>query len=226
MSKNYLLKKLITVIMLDNEDKVLKMTKNYFSSNEINVIIVKNITDAKYELKKNSIDCVIIDTTLYDNHSFEFIQNLKNHPKLQYIPFVILTSKGFLKDRIDGYKSGCSAYLSKPFDPIELKCIVENVVYQKNLLKQKLISNYFLAKRFRLSIVSKYKNSFKENPTLILTPKEELILNYLLKNKPIKIITENLKIHSRTLEKSVSKILDKTQTKNKRELQNLPWNIL
>ena len=135
MPKNYLLKKFITVLMLDNEEKVLKMTKNYFFLHQINIIIVKNTMDARYELKQNNIDCLIVDTTIFNNKGFEFIQNLKDDPKFHYIPYIILTSKGFLKDRLEGYKLGCNAYLSKPFDPIELKCKVENIVFQKNLLK-------------------------------------------------------------------------------------------
>lgn len=213
-------------MVIDKEEKVLQMTKSYFLSNDTNVIIVKTVDDAKSKLKKTNVDCIVIDTTMYTTHSDDFIQNLKTNQKLQHIPFVILTSKGFVKDRIKGYTSGCSAYLSKPFDPMELKVIVKNIVSQKNLLTQNLISSYFLVKKLRFNMLKKYKHSYKENRYIILTPKEEIILNYLLKNIRGKSISEKLKISIRTVEKSVSKILDKTQTKNKKELRLLPWNTM
>lgn len=226
MSKNYLLIKPTKVIMLEDEERVLKMTKNYFSSDDINFIITKTIYDAKSEFKKNNIDCIIIDASTCSDQTLQFIHYLKTNQKLQHIPFVILTSKGFVKDRIKGYKLGCSAYLSKPFDPMELKFILKNIVSQKDLLKQELISDYFVTKRLRLIILKKYKKSFVENIYLELTPKEELILNYILQNKCTKRISEKLKIHIRTVEKSVSKILDKTHTKNTKELKLFPWNII
>ena len=226
MPKNHFLNKLITVLILDNEEKVLKMTKNYFLSNNITISAAKDIPNAKVQLKKNPIDCLVIDTSMENEQGFKFIQRLKNDPKLQHVPFIILTSRGFVKDRLDGYKSGCTAYLSKPFNPIELHYIVKNLVLKKNLLSQKLISNYLLLKKLRVNVIKKYRNSFKRNLDLDLTSKEELILNYLLRSKSIKYITEKLKIQTRTIEKSVSKILDKTQTKSNRNLKILPWNVL
>jgi len=226
MSKNYLPSKLINVMVIENEEKVLQMTKSYFLSNDTNIIIVKTIDDAKFKLKKTNVDCIIIDTTMCTTDSDDFIQNLKANQKLQHIPFIILTPKGFVKDRIKGYTSGCSAYLSKPFDPMELKVIVKNIVSQKNLLTQDLISSYFLIKKLRFNMLKKYRHFCKESRYITLTPKEEIILNYLLKNIRGKNISEKLKINIRTVEKSVSKILDKTQTKNKKELRILPWNIM
>jgi len=226
MSKDYLFNNTINVLMLDNEEKDLRMIKSYFSSNYINIRIIKNIIEAKSELKKNKIDCLIIDTALPNNQGFEFIQKLKNDRKLQYVPFLIVTSRGFVKDRIQGYKSGCSAYLSKPFDPTELQHTIKNIVHQKNVLKEKIISNYFLIKKLRHSIIKKYKNTFKETIFLKLTSKEELVLSYLLKNKRIKYITKQLNSQIRTTEKSISKLLDKTQTRNSKELRSLPWSLI
>jgi len=226
MSNNYLFNESINVLMLDNEEKGLEMIKNYFFSEQINIIIAKNIIEAQIQFKKNKIDCFIIDTALSNNKGFEFIQKLKNQQKLQHIPFVIITSRGFVKDRIQGYKSGCSAYLSKPFDPYELHYTIKNIVHQKNMLRERIVSNYLLIKKLRSNIIKKYKHIFKENINLELTLKEELILSYLLQNKRVKYITKKLKIQTRSVEKSISKIFDKTQTKNNIELKILPWNLL
>ena len=226
MSKNYLLNKLINVLILNNEEKVLKITKNYLLSNNINIIVTKTFPNANIQLKKNNIDCLIIDTSLVSDQYSVIIQKLKKDPKLQHIPFIILTPRGFAKDRLDGYKSGCTAYLSKPFDLMELQYIIKSLVHKKNLLTQELISNYFVLKKIRSDIVRRYKHSFEKNLNLQLTPKEELILSYILKDKNVKDMTEKLKIHTRTIEKSISRILDKTYTKNNKELKTLPWNIL
>jgi len=55
MSKDYLFNNTINVLMLDNEEKDLRMIKSYFSSNYINIRIIKNIIEAKSELKNLDI---------------------------------------------------------------------------------------------------------------------------------------------------------------------------
>lgn len=226
MPKDYLLKKVINVLILDAEEKGLEIIKDYFSLNHINIIIAKTPTEARNKFKKNNIDCFIVDPSTQKSHGFECIQKLRKDQKLRYIPLIILTSRGFINDRIEGYKIGCNAYVSKPFDPNELQYTIRNVVYQKNFLKQKLISSYFLIKRLRYKLIEKYKECFKENLNLKLTSKEELILSYLLKDKNTIKIKKKLKVQTRTIEKSISKLLDKTQTKNNRELKILPWNLI
>ena len=85
MSKNYLLDKLINVLMLDNEEKVLKTTKNYLLSNNVNIIITKTLPNAKIQLKKNNIDCLIIDTSIANNRGSAIIQKLKKDSKKSLI---------------------------------------------------------------------------------------------------------------------------------------------
>jgi DNA-binding NarL/FixJ family response regulator len=48
--------------------------------------------------------------------------------QLAQIPIVILTAKGMVQDRIDGYDAGADSYLSKPFAPEELIAICDQVL--------------------------------------------------------------------------------------------------
>ena len=157
---------------------------------------------------------------------FRSTQKLKTNQKLKYIPFVLLTSKGLTRDRIEGYKIGCSAYLSKPFDLLELEHIIKNIINQKNTVLDSIHLNYCLLKRMRQNILRNYNNSFTSTIDLNLTSKEELILNYLLKSKSSKEINTKLKIGTRNLERSISKLLNKIQVKNIKELKILPWNLI
>jgi DNA-binding NarL/FixJ family response regulator len=43
---------------------------------------------------------------------------------LAFTPVVLLTARGFPSDRIRGYEAGCSAYITKPFDPDELVAVI------------------------------------------------------------------------------------------------------
>lgn len=212
--------------MIDNEEKTLIVTKNYFSTIGIQIIPVQTISNAWLELEKEYLECIIIDIVMPNNEAYNFIEEVKKNKKFQYIPFVLLTAKGLTEDRIMGYKLGCSAYLSKPFDPEELESIVENIISKKKKFLQAIITNYVILKEIRLTLKQTYKNCLSNQIKLNLNSQERLILTEILIGKSIKDIASELRISKRNVEKYITRILDKTQTKSTSELRTLPWQII
>jgi DNA-binding NarL/FixJ family response regulator len=212
--------------MIDNEEKTLIVTKNYFSTIGIQIIPVQTISNAWLELEKEYLECIIIDIVMPNNEAYNFIEEVKKNKKFQYIPFVLLTAKGLTEDRIMGYKLGCSAYLSKPFDPEELESIVENIISKKKKFLQTIITNYVILKEIRLTLKQTYKNCLSNQIKLNLNSQERLILTEILIGKSIKDIASELRISKRNVEKYITRILDKTQTKSTSELRTLPWQII
>ena len=217
---------MIRVLMIDNEEKTLIVTKNYFSTIGIQIIPVQTISNAWLELEKEYLECIIIDIVMPNNEAYNFIEEVKKNKKFQYIPFVLLTAKGLTEDRIMGYKLGCSAYLSKPFDPEELESIVENIISKKKKFLQTIITNYVILKEIRLTLKQTYKNCLSNQIKLNLNSQERLILTEILIGKSIKDIASELRISKRNVEKYITRILDKTQTKSTSELRTLPWQII
>jgi DNA-binding NarL/FixJ family response regulator len=217
---------MIRVLMIDNEEKTLIVTKNYFSTIGIQIIPVQTISNAWLELEKEYLECIIIDIVMPNNEAYNFIEEVKKNKKFQYIPFVLLTAKGLTEDRIMGYKLGCSAYLSKPFDPEELESIVENIISKKKKFLQAIITNYVILKEIRLTLKQTYKNCLSNQIKLNLNSQERLILTEILIGKSIKDIASELRISKRNVEKYITRILDKTQTKSTSELRTLPWQII
>lgn len=217
---------MIRVLMIDNEEKTLMVTKNYFSTIGIQIIPVQTISNAWLELEKECLECIIVDIVMPNNEAYNFIEEVKKNKKFQYIPFVLLTAKGLTEDRIMGYKLGCSAYLSKPFDPEELQSIVENIISKKKKFLQAIITNYVILKEIRLTLKQTYKNCLSNQIKLNLNSQERLILTEILIGKSIKDIASELRISKRNVEKYITRILDKTQTKSTSELRTLPWQII
>ena len=98
---------------------------------------------------KNLPDCLLIDIIMPNNEGYDFIKNLKKNKNFQHIPFILLTAKGLTEDRILGYKLGCSAYISKPFDPEELESIIKNIVLKNDIFLESILENYVLLKEIK-----------------------------------------------------------------------------
>ena len=67
----------------------------------------------------------------------EFCQQLKNDEFISHIPVVMLTALGENMDKVKGYDIGADGYLVKPFEPLLLKTVIENMIKSRLELKQK-----------------------------------------------------------------------------------------
>jgi len=67
----------------------------------------------------------------------EFVRQLKNDEFISHIPVVMLTALGENMDKVKGYEMGADGYLAKPFEPLLLKTVIENIVKSRLELKQK-----------------------------------------------------------------------------------------
>ncbi|AWK06677.1 hybrid sensor histidine kinase/response regulator [Flavobacterium crocinum] len=67
----------------------------------------------------------------------EFCRELKNDEFISHIPVVMLTALSENMDKVKGYDTGADGYLVKPFEPLLLKTVIENMIKSRLELKQK-----------------------------------------------------------------------------------------
>lgn len=215
--------KIIQIVMLDNEEKLLEVIKNYFSLKKIQIIVTNKSDVAWNELEKNLPDCLVVDIIMPNNEGYNFIRNLKRNKNFQHIPFILLTAKGLTEDRILGYKLGCSAYISKPFDPEELESIIKNIVIKNEMCLESMLENYLLLKEIKINLIKKYSQSIENKLQFSLTSQEHCVLNQILLGNQVNNIALNLNVSKRNVERYISRLLDKTRTKNIQDLKSLYW---
>lgn len=73
-------------------------------------------------------DIVILDVSLPTMSGFEVCQTLKDDPATRLIPIVLVTGLNAPENRIAGIEAGADDFLSKPFDPQELKARVRSLI--------------------------------------------------------------------------------------------------
>lgn len=212
------LREFTTVLMLDSEEKLLEAIKAYFCIKNIQIIATTYIDVALSILQRTLPDCIVIDTAMPNNVGLKFIQELKKNKKYESIPFILLTTRGLTEDRIRGYNLGCSAYIPKPFDPEELEAIIKNIISKSDFLYEFILSMYILIKGTRLEVLETYKVSYLD---LRLTKQEQFILRELLAGKNPSELSINLEVSVRCIEKYITRLLEKTNTRNLVELKRI-----
>jgi len=212
-----------TVLMLDSEEKLLEAIKTYFCIKNIQIITTSYMEVALSALKRTLPDCIVIDTAMPSNTGLQFIQELKKNRDYEYIPFILLTTRGLTEDRIKGYNLGCSAYVPKPFDPEELEAIIKNIILKSEVFYDFILAMYIVIKDTRLGILDTYEPSYRN---VRLTKQEQFILREILAGKNSLELSLKLKISLRCVEKYVTRILNKTDTRNTMELKRICCSFL
>ena len=70
--------------------------------------------------QQNRYDLIILDVMMPKMDGFEVCKNLRKSASTREIPIILLTAKGTIEDKINGFNSGADDYLVKPFDIQEL----------------------------------------------------------------------------------------------------------
>ncbi|MBN2613450.1 MAG: response regulator [Bacteroidales bacterium] len=84
-------------------------------------------------------DLIVTDLMMPELDGMGLCMNVKKDLRTSHIPLIILTAKATVESRIAGLKTGADDYLEKPFKAEELLVRIENLIIQRQKLKNKYI---------------------------------------------------------------------------------------
>ena len=84
--------------------------------------------EALKALPSQHFDMIITDLNMPDINGLEIIKFVKEHPAYKEIPLVVVTTEVEEEDRRKGLALGASEYITKPFDPDNLKKVVRRIL--------------------------------------------------------------------------------------------------
>nr|YP_009294139.1 hypothetical protein Hrub_137 [Hildenbrandia rubra]AOM67381.1 hypothetical protein Hrub_137 [Hildenbrandia rubra] len=196
-----------TILLVDDNKHLRISVKLYLENKGFTVIAIASVVQALRFLSNQIVDLIITDIVMPNKDGYSFINRIRSNALLIHIPIIVLTAKGMTADRIKGYNLGCSAYLSKPFDPNELISIINNLLVNK----QKIIN---VKSELFPDLIYHNLQKMKEK----FTPREFSVLQLVVRGLTNKDISQILHTSKRNVEKYVSRLLSKTHTRNRTEL--------
>ncbi len=85
----------------------------------------KTLGEASRALDKKTFDLVLLDLVLPDGDGYRLCSMMQANDQLQRMPVIFLSAKTNIADKVMGFSVGGEDYITKPFEPIELKARVE-----------------------------------------------------------------------------------------------------
>lgn len=115
------------ILIAEDSETELAFLQEILSSTPHEIITTRDGLQAEAAAREGSFDLIILDVIMPGKNGFQVCRTLKTDPVLKATPIILLTSKSEASDKFWGKKQGADAYITKPYEPMEL--LVE-ITYQ------------------------------------------------------------------------------------------------
>lgn len=121
-----------TILAADDDPAGLQILINAFTTENYNIIAVKNGYEALDVLEKQKgIDVVVLDLMMPGVSGYEVCRKVREKFSLSELPVLILTAANQMMDMTASYEAGANDFLAKPYDVSQLKFKIRSLIMMK-----------------------------------------------------------------------------------------------
>jgi len=197
------------LLVVDDEPNLLRAVAACLKTENYEVTTARSGQEALLRVVESVPDLIISDIRMPGMDGYKLARQLRGSPRTALVPIVFLTAKDETADRIEGFRAGIDAYLTKPFEPDELIAVVNAII------------NRVERTHSQIARLVSSGNTQKE-PVIIqdeaLTDAENRVALAVSRGLSNKEIAAELEISVRTVENHISHILDKKGFSNRVEI--------
>ena len=197
------------LLVVDDEPNLLRAVAACLKSEGYEVNTARSGREALLQLAEAVPDLVVSDIRMPGMDGYQLARQLRGSPRTALVPIVFLTAKDETADRIEGFRAGVDAYLTKPFEPEELIAVVDGILSRVERTHTQI------ARLVDSTIAEDEPVTFQDEQ---LTEAEDRVALAVSRGLSNKEIAAELEISVRTVENHISHILDKKGFSNRVEI--------
>ena len=164
-----------SILLVEDNQTIGQNIQKYLELEGYSVLWVQNWSYANEVVKHQDFDLVLLDLMLPGTDGLVVAKTIKQHQEQTRI--LMMTAKGQLEDKLEGFEVWADDYLVKPFDLEELVARIEALLRRS---VQKDVVSYGV-----LTLDNLQKKIFKNWEEIKLSLKEFQILELLIRNKGV-----------------------------------------
>ena len=196
------------LLVVDDDPGLLLAVSDTLRAEGYDVATARRGADALVRVAESLPDLIISDIRMPGMDGYQLVRNLRSNARTRLVPIVFLSAKDETADRIEGFRTGVDAYITKPFDSEELATVVASIL---NRVER---THSDLARMFGEKEDDVQEFARDEE----LTDAEWRVAEAVARGLSNKEIAAELNLSLRTIEGHISRILDKKNLNNRVEL--------
>lgn len=121
-----------TILAVDNLQVNLDLATSILAPSGYKVVTAHGMREGLALARKSSCDLILSDVCMSEGSGYDFLQAVRADPKLQPVPFVLITSTLMTDaDRAKGLALGAARYLLRPIEPEVLLAEIKACLCEK-----------------------------------------------------------------------------------------------
>ena len=176
------------ILVVEDELELLKTLGKGLELDGYTVDLSPNGEDAMERIAIYSYDLVLLDLNLPGVSGLEVLQNAMEYNS--NLKVMILTSRGDVETKVQGLDLGAIDYMVKPFDFVELEARIRSILRRSFRIESKVLEVG------DLSFDTVRRTLIAGGREVVLTRKETLMIEYLMRNSDRIVSAEELFEHA------------------------------
>lgn len=128
------------ILVVDDDIDVAQYITSLLS-NDYTVVNRYSAEEALEDLEQVKPDLILSDIIMGKMSGYDFCKTIKQNLLFSHIPVILITAKSNMNEQITGLRLGAVAYITKPFDPIYLKAMVQTQLHNMTILRKGLVDS-------------------------------------------------------------------------------------
>ncbi|MBN2363034.1 response regulator [candidate division WOR-3 bacterium] len=121
----------IRIMLAEDDPHMMKVMGDAFDGRKYDVVREENGSEALNRLLEEDFHVAVLDDQMPGTGGINICKRLREENRKKSLPIILLTATTDPAERIDGYRSGADACLSKPVNNQEMVGIIENLCRQR-----------------------------------------------------------------------------------------------
>lgn len=198
------------ILIVDDDMTLRTALVRYLGKRGYAVLDAASGIEALTLFERDPADLIVSDILMPEMDGFEFCRRLRTSRLGQLVPFLFLSSKSEVEDRVHGHSIGADDYIIKPFEPRELLAKIESQLERSRRTHAEIVRLMQQSGPIAAPVAAPLP--------LPLTPAEEKVFWQVIQGHTNKQIGEFLFVSPRTVQTHLSNILNKLQLENRSQL--------
>ena len=135
------------ILVVDDEEIVIASCMRALAAEGRTIDAVHSGTEALARVEEDRYDVIVLDIMMPNVDGLEVLQRVKEaHPEIE---IVMVTGLSQIDTAVRSMKLGAFDYLAKPFDPDELRLVVDRALERRRLLQENVTLRSEVSSRYR-----------------------------------------------------------------------------